>query len=127
WPATWPDKTGDAADPGWPDSWNGFFGKDIFNADQEFYYRAGDDLYARYLNNTDRRFRPDTTEITRGGLGLIVDSRTLAWTHNLISRVHFAIYEIKNDSWFDYDKVSFMLWSADWVGTPSDDLPYFDQ
>ncbi len=127
WPASWPDKTGDATDPGWPDSWNGFFGKDIFNADQEFYYRAGDDLYARYLTNSERRFLPDTTDATRGGLGLIVDSRTMAWTQNLISRVNFAIYEIRNDSWFNYDKVSFMLWSADWVGTPSDDLPYFDQ
>lgn len=47
WPPIWPDKMDDPADPGWPNQWNGFFGKDIFNADQEFFYRAGDDLYKR--------------------------------------------------------------------------------
>ena len=27
WPPTWPDKTQDPTDPGWPGSWNGYFGK----------------------------------------------------------------------------------------------------
>ena len=127
WPSFWPDKMADAGDPGWADSWNGFFGKDIFNADQEFYYRAGDDLYTRYLNNPNTQYRPDNTDPTRGGLGLIVDSRVLAWTQRLISNVHFAIYEVRNDASFNYDKASFMLWIADWVGTPQDDRPFFDQ
>jgi len=127
WPSFWPDKMVDTGDPGWSDSWNGFFGKNIFNADQEFYYRAGDDRYTRYLNSPTTQFRPDNTDATRGGLGLIVDSRVLAWTQRLISNVHFAIYEVKNDASFNYDKVSFMLWIADWVGTPQDDRPFFDQ
>jgi hypothetical protein len=127
WPSFWPDKMADTNDPGWGDSWNGFFGKNIFNADQEFYYRAGDDLYTRYLSSATTQYRPDQTDATRGGLGLIVDSRVLAWTQRLISNVHFAIYEVRNDASFDYDKVSFMLWIADWVGTPQDDRPFFDQ
>src|SRR5690606_30791622 len=47
WPPFWPDKQSDATDPGWSGSWNGFFGKDIHNADQEFFYKAGDDQYDR--------------------------------------------------------------------------------
>jgi len=125
WPAFWPDKLDDNNDPGWPNQWNGFFGKDIFNADQEFFYRSGDDLYSRFSDNN--RWLPDPQDPSRGGLGLIMDTRILAWTQNLISSVHFNIFEIRNDSRFDYDKVSFMLWTADWVGTPDNDRPYFDQ
>ena len=127
WPTVWPDKMDDESDPGWSDEWNGFFGKGIFNADQEFFYRSGDDLYTRYINNPNTRFQPDMTDPGRGGLGLIMDTRILAWTQNLISNVHFNIFEIRNDASFDYEKVSFMLWTADWVGTPSDDRPFFDQ
>jgi hypothetical protein len=127
WPDFWPDKMDDEGDPGWRGRWNGYFGKGIFNADQEFFYRSGDDLYTRYINNPTTQYRPDNTDASRGGLGLIMDSRILAWTQNLISAVHFNIFEIRNDASFDYDKVSFMLWTADWVGTPSDDRPYFDQ
>jgi hypothetical protein len=125
WPDVWPDKLDDPNDPGWPDQWNGFFGKDIFNADQEFFYRSGDDLYTRLSN--DGRWLPDPEDPSRGGLGLVMDTRILAWTQNLISNVHFNIFEIRNDSRFDYDKVSFMLWTADWVGTPEQDVPFFDQ
>jgi hypothetical protein len=127
WPTTWPDKISDESDPGWAGAWNGFFGKGIFNADQEFYYRSGDDRYTRYINNNNTRFQPDMTDPDRGGLGLIMDTRILAWTQNLISNVHFNIFEIRNDASYDYEKVSFMLWTADWVGTPSDDRPFFDQ
>ena len=125
WPPVWPDKLDDPADPGWPGQWNGFFGKDIFNADQEFIYRSGDDLYTRF--SQDSRWRPDNTDPDRGGLGLIIDTRVLAWTQNLISDVHFNIFEVRNDASYDYDKVSFTLWTADWVGTPQNDRPNFDQ
>jgi hypothetical protein len=125
WPSVWPDKLDDPSDPGWPGQWNGFFGKDIFNADQEFFYRSGDDLYTRF--SQDGRWRPDDSDPERGGLGLIIDSRVLAWTQNLISDVHFNIFEVRNDASYDYDKVSFTLWTADWVGTPQNDRPFFDQ
>src|SRR5690606_17852379 len=75
WPSFWPDKMTDVSDPGWPNSWNGFFGKDIFNADQEFYYRASDDNYTRFIENG--RFFPDLTDPTRGGLALLIDVRVL--------------------------------------------------
>ena len=43
WPPFWPDKLDDESDPGWSASWNGLFGKNVFNADQEFFFKVGDD------------------------------------------------------------------------------------
>lgn len=129
WPPYWPDKTFDGGD-GWPNSWNGYFGRDQFNADIEFYYRAGDDLYSRYLNTTtnNRLWRPDSTDETRGGLGFIVDTRIMAWTQTLINSTHFNIFELTNDASFDYDKVAFGIWIADFVGNnASNDIPQFDE
>lgn len=125
WPAVWPDKL--IGGDGWPGSWNGFFGRDQFNADVEFYYRAGDDTYTKYLNREDNQFQPDSTDPTRGGLALKLDTRIMAWTQTLINSTHFNIFEVMNDASYDYDKVSFGLWIADLVaGTASDDQPQFD-
>lgn len=123
WPDIWPDKLEDGGD-GWAGSWNGFFGRDQFNADVEFYYKAGDDTYTRY-NGT--RYQPDQTDPTRGGLGIILDARVLAWSQTLVSPTHFNIFEIKNDASYDYPRMAFGLWIADFVagGGPTD-LPLFD-
>ncbi len=123
WPPFWPDKQGDAADPGWAGSWNGFFGKNIENADQEFFYKAGDDQYDRYLGV----YRPDSTDATRGGLGLIVDSRILAWSQILIDDVVFMIQGVKNDGTEDLNSVGFSVWLADCAGGDcADDVIFFD-
>jgi hypothetical protein len=117
----WRDKRSDPIDPGWAGSWNGFFGKNIFNADQEFYYVTSDDLYKR------QPYTPDTTDLSRGGLGLIMDVRTLAWTHILINDVIFFIHDIKNDGTKTIEKNSFLMFVADWVGGDDpDDYPYVD-
>ena len=124
WPNTWPDKFEDGGD-GWAGSWNGFFGRDQFNAGLEFYYKAGDDNYNRYSNSG--AFRPDDTDPTRGGLGIVMDTRILAWSQILINSVHFNIFEITNDGSYDYPRMSFGLWIADFVagGGPTDQ-PVFD-
>ena len=117
----WRDKRSDFTDPGWAGSWNGFFGKNIFNADQEFYYVTSDDLYKR------QPYTPDTTDVTRGGLGLLMDVRTLAWHSTLINDVIFFIHDIKNDGTKTIGKNSFMMFVADWVGGDDpDDYPYVD-
>ena len=122
WPATWPDKLSDAEDPGWPGSWNGFFGKNIFNADQEFFNKVGDDQYDRYPT-----YFPDDTDLTRKGLGLVTEVRTLAWSQILIDDVVFLLHSIKNDGTKNLDRVGFSLWLADLVGgDSSDDIPFFD-
>lgn len=117
----WRDKRTDPADPGWVGSWNGFFGKNIFNADQEFYYVTSDDLYKR------QAYTPDTTDLSRGGLGLIMNVRTLAWSHVLINDIIFFIHDIKNDGTKTINKNSFVMFVADWVGGDDpDDYPYVD-
>ncbi|MEG8947318.1 hypothetical protein [Rosettibacter firmus] len=125
WPTAvqggWRDKRSDPIDPGWVGSWNGFFGKNIFNADQEFFFVTSDDLYKR------QPYTPDTTDLTRGGLGLLMDVRTLAWSQVLINDVLFFIHDIKNDGTKTIDKTSFCLFVADWVGGDApDDYPYVD-
>ncbi|MEP2448514.1 MAG: hypothetical protein ABJI69_14875 [Balneola sp.] len=124
WPDSWPDKFKDGGD-GWAGSWNGFFGRDQFNADIEFYYKAGDDRYTRYSNSG--AFKPDDTDPTRGGLAIVMDTRVLAWSQILINSVHFNIFEITNDGSYDYPRMSFGLWIADFVagGGPTDQ-PVFD-
>lgn len=128
-PSTWPpasqngwrDKWEDPVDPGWVSSWNGFFGKNVFNADQELFYRCSDDLYGRI------NYRPDTTDLSRRGLGLLMDVRTFAWSQVLINDVVFFIHDIKNDGTKRIPKTSFLIFLADYVGGDGqDDEPFID-
>ena len=124
WPDSWPDKFRDGGD-GWAGSWNGFFGRDQFNADIEFYYKAGDDRYTK--SSSSGEYRPDETDPTRGGLGIVMDTRILAWSQILINSVHFNIFEITNDGSYDYPRMSFGLWIADFVAARSaTNQPVFD-
>lgn len=125
WPEYWPDKQEDASDPGWPDAWNGYFGKNQFNADQEIYFKISDD------NNFLRgaTYIPDSTDITRRGMGILAGVRVMEWAQVLVEDVVFVLNEIKNDGTKDLNKVAFSLWLADLVGGDgdnSDDIIDFD-
>ena len=125
WPESWPDKSGDEGDPGWAGSWNGYFGKDQFNADQEIYFKISDDKNHLMGYN----YYPDTTDLTRQGAGILAGIRVMEWSQVLIEDVVFILYEVKNDGTKDLDKVSFSLWLADLVGGDADaddDAPSFD-
>ena len=125
WPVFWPDKLDSPTDPGWPGSWSGLFGKNVFNADLEVYYKMGDDEYARRTNT----YYPDSTDRSRRGLGLIADTRVLAWSQVLIDDVVFILHKVKNDGTQDLQSVGVTLWLADLVGgdaDASDDQPFFD-
>ncbi len=124
WPAVWPDKLNDKTDPGWKGKWNGYFGKNIFNADQELFAKASDDRYDRYTN-----YFPDTTDLTRKGLGLIIDQRSLAWSQILIQDDVFLLYTLRNDGTKNIPKVGVTIWFADFVGgngDSGDDIADFD-
>ncbi|HNW58453.1 MAG TPA: hypothetical protein PKI62_02100 [bacterium] len=117
----WRDKWDDPVDPGWIGSWNGFFGKNVFNADQELFYRCSDDLYDRY------NYLPDTTDASRRGLGLLMDVRAFAWTQVLINDNIFFIHDILNDGTKRIPKTAFLIFLADYVGGDgTDDQPYID-
>ena len=125
WPLNWPDKMGDDTDPGWSGSWNGYFGKNQFNAGQEIFYKVSDDR--NYI--VGHPYTPDTTDVNRKGAGLVTTIRILEWKQILIEDVVFLLHEVTNDGSYDYDKVSFSLWLADLVGgdgDSGDDTPDFD-
>lgn len=123
WPSRWPDRLTDPADPGWVGSWNGYFGKNQFSADQEIYYECSDDLYNRY------NYFPDSTDTSRRGLGLLMKVRAMAWSQILVNDVVFFLHEVTNDGTKDLNKVVFSIWLADMVGgdgDTEDDHPSFD-
>jgi len=119
WPDYWPDKSDDG---GWPDSWNGYFGKDKFSAEQEIFYKIADDRNSP----TGFEYYPDTTDYSRKGLGLLSSVRIMQWKQVLIEDVVFQLYDITNDGTKDLDKVAFSLWYADYIGADGNDLLEFD-
>ncbi|MDP1993925.1 MAG: hypothetical protein Q8K40_01630, partial [Ignavibacteria bacterium] len=50
WPSTWPDKKEDAIDPGWGAHWNGYFGKDQKNSDEESFFVMDDYHFKKRLS-----------------------------------------------------------------------------
>ncbi|CAN5609800.1 hypothetical protein BH23BAC4_BH23BAC4_02680 [soil metagenome] len=123
WPPIWPDKMNDPTDPGWPGSWNGYFGKNVFNADQEVFYKMGDDQYDRFA------YYPDSTDRSRRGLGIISETRVLAWSQVLVQDAVFILHSVKNDGTKDLGTVGVTLWIADLVGgdgDSDDDTPRFN-
>ena len=101
WPDSWPDKW-DQDDPGWPGSWNGYFGRDVFQADQESYFVMDDNYNVEF-----KHYVPDTTDLNRRGLGLKVSARGLQWSDPLAQDCLFWLYDITNVSTTTYDKIIF--------------------
>ena len=101
WPFDWPDRREGQDDPGWPGSWNGYFGRDVFQADQESYF-VMDDNY-----NVEFDYIPDNTDPYRHGLGLQVSVRGLQWADPLAQDCIFWLYDITNVSTTTYDKIVF--------------------
>ena len=64
WPPFWPDKAvndtndrnwrRDETDPGWPGAWNGYFGKNVANADQETYFQMDDQADLEWFQRNGR-------------------------------------------------------------------------
>ena len=95
WPAYWPDRTSDAIDPGWKGHWNGYFGKDQKNADQESYFAMDDYEYAKVFGNYSLPL-PDSTNPKRAGLGLRMFGRGLQWSNPDAQDVIFWLFTINN-------------------------------
>ncbi len=96
WPDSWPDRLDDPTDPGWPGSWNGYFGKQIV-ADQESYTVLDDQYYDSFF------FYPDARDSTRRGLGLRIEVRGFQWSNPQARNVVFWHYDITNEGTVDYD------------------------
>jgi len=136
WPAYWPDKLNDVDDPGWAGSWNGYFGKDVKNADQESYF-VMDDNNDREFNykslgspTSGLVFRPDSINDLRYGMGLSVAVRGLQWSHFLAEDAIFWLYDVTNQGTTNYLKAAFGMMvgtlAGGRCGDSNDDLAYFD-
>jgi len=101
WPAFWPDKTDDALAPGWPGAWNGYFGRDVYNADEESYWVMDD------ARNQEFAFYPDENDLLRRGLGMRVTCRGLQWSTALVEDAIFTLYDIENIATAVHDKMVF--------------------
>ena len=111
WPAYWPDKD-TASDPGWRNdnedknsskaAWNGYFGKNVFNADQESYFVADD-----YAKQEFPNFRPDTTDLSRGGLGMRMYVRGFQWSKPTVEDALFTLFDLQNIGTYNHKKVVF--------------------
>lgn len=125
WPPFWPDKLEDANDPGWAGNWNGLFGKvppdlSVKTADQEFTFKTGDDAYDKWA------YTPDTTDPTRHGLGIIMETRVLQWAQVLVQDVVFILHYFKNDGNKILERFGVNICLADFVGGDGeDDIAFF--
>lgn len=131
WPSRWPDRLDDPDDPGWSNSWNGYFGKRAA-ADQESYFVMDDQFYDAW------DFYPDSRDSTRRGLGLRIEVRGFQWANPQASNVVFWHYDITNEGTTDYnDNIVFGLYmdsgvggsalSCDGIFESDDDNAFFDR
>ncbi len=123
WPEYWPDKLNDNSDPGWNGAWNSYFGKNYFIPGEELFFRMSDNLYRRY------NYFPDSTDTTRGGLGLLVDCRVFQFDEVPFRDMIFYSYVIKNDGTESLNKMGLSLWVSSLLGGDADsqdDLVNYD-
>ncbi|MGE5364923.1 MAG: hypothetical protein ACM3SM_12400 [Bacteroidota bacterium] len=131
WPDQWIDKLNDPDDPGWSESWNGYFGK-AAGADQESFVVYDDQYYDAW------DYTPDSRDATRKGLGLRVEQRGFQWANPQAGNVIFFHYDITNEGTVNYDdNIIFGLYmdagvggssiGRDGVAESDDDNAFFDK
>ena len=106
WPPFWPDKQEDTKDPGWSGSWNGYFGKDQMNADEESYFVLDDYQFKKRMRGLALPL-PVASEPDRGGLGLRLAARGLQWSNPDAEDCIFWLYEIRNFGELNLSKTLF--------------------
>ena len=110
WPSFWPDRLDNPDDPGWGGTWNGFFGRDVFNADLEGFYVMDDHSDLEYAIDTETGqpnsqwgvFYPTPSDSTKGGMGLQTKVRIFQWANILAEDAMFILYRITNNSETEY-------------------------
>lgn len=123
WPPVWVDKMHDSTDPGWAGSWNGLLGKNVIIDGTEFYTHYTDDNYDRHP------FFPDSSDLTRRGLGIVVSERTLQFRDPLLDDAMIIVTELVNVGRRTINRAAVTQWIADFVGgdgDSQDDEPRYD-
>lgn len=114
WPEVWPDR------PTWAGFWNGFFGRGVFNADQETYYVVDDDADEEF------EYYPDSTDHNRRGIGMRMSVRGLQWSQVLAEDTIFWIFDVTNVSTTSYDSTLFGMFIDSKVGGHDFDNGFYD-
>ena len=114
WPVDWPDKRKLSDDPGWPGSWNGYFGKNQFQADLETFFVMDD------YQDKEFEYSPVLEEPDRGGLATLMKVRGLQWSQVLAEDVVFWLYRITNFADADHTTVYFGMYIDYGIGGSSD-------
>ncbi len=115
WPEFWPDR------PDFKGVWNGFFGRGIFNADQETYYVVDDD------SDEEFEYYPDATDHNRRGIGMRMSVRGLQWSQVLAEDTIFWIFDVTNVSTTSYDKTLFGMFIDSKNGGHDFDNGFYDR
>ncbi len=123
WPTVWPDHPEYGSN-----AWDGFFGKDSLAGDQEAYFQMDDREDAKFYKLY--KFLPDPSDTTRYGFGITVNVRYIELKNPLFQDVLFRVYDIKNESKYNYSKVVFGNLAGTYIGGTgdeyNDDVVYFD-
>jgi len=111
----------------WPLEWTGWPGTyqvGAATADQAAYY-VMDDRF-----NREFPFFPFPEDSVKGGMGLRVEVRLYQWSNPLANDAIFIVYEIRNESPNDYEKVVFGMFGDPHIGGSNDvtdDYAYFNK
>ncbi len=108
WPAFWPDKMDDPLNPGWGGHWNGYFGKDQKNSDEESYYAMDDYTFKKIVSGHAIPL-PIRSQPQRGGMGIRQLFRGMQWSNPDAQDCIFMIYYIKNIGELNHAKTVFAL------------------
>ncbi len=93
---SWKDEDGNT-------QWFGFFGRGIFNADQESFFEADD----HWDDEFNANFSPDANDLGRNGMGLRMRQRGFQWSSFLAEDAIFWLYDITNDGTHTYRRTNF--------------------
>jgi hypothetical protein len=109
WPGYWPDRYDDPFDPGWSKEkvWNGYFGKDVKNADEESFFYSDDYNNDDTDEETTEFFFPDENDRSRKGLGMRLKFRGFQWSNALVEDGIFILFDLENIGTYHHDKVVF--------------------
>lgn len=128
------DRDGDGKPDSWPFGWYnpnlkdyvwpGALRQGASNSDLESFFVVDD------RTNREFDYYPFTSDSSKRGLGIEIESRYYQWANPLAEDIIFLIYKVTNKSDKDLEEVTFGMWGDPHVGGPSnwqDDLSYFDR
>lgn len=117
-PSTWPSS--------WGNVWRGLNGNGQIIADLESYYQMDDRNDHRFSSPENNamgvRYRPVVSDTARKGHGIRVDVRYLQFKHPLFADVLFRVYDMTNESSYDYSKAVFGHLTGTLIGATGAEL-----